>query len=397
MNVFRLLLGLLLLSLAACAGQPISAPTPPVVSVTPPVTPPPANTAVTAQFQVANFSDLPEWGSVDLLGSWQALLQSCKVLQKRDEWRDLCVQAKLLSEPDSNQIRTFIEHHFQVYQLTQSDGHDSGLVTGYYEPRLKGAREASSAFPYAVYGVPDDLITVDLSGVYPDLKNMRLRGRLDGKKLVPYYSRGELEAANYAPLQGKSIAWVADPVDLLFLHIQGSGRIELPDGKLMRVGYADQNGYPYKPVGRWLLDQHELKPEQMSLQNIKTWAHAHPERLPQMLAADPSFVFFRELPASDEGPYGALNVPLTDSYSIAVDARVLPLGAPVFLSTTWPASSQPLNRLMLAQDTGGAIHGIIRADFFWGFGPEAGELAGKMRQSGKMWLLWPAAYPLPKL
>jgi membrane-bound lytic murein transglycosylase A len=234
---------------------------------------------------------------------------------------------------------------------------------------------------------------VDLGGLYPELRNMRLRGRLNGRRLVPYYSRGEIDTRGPgfgAPV----IAWTSDPVELFFLQIQGSGQVELPGGERIRVGYADQNGHPYRSLGRYLVDRGEMPLEQASMQGIKTWADANPQKLQEALNANPSYVFFRELPPAD-GPIGALGIPLTAQYSIAVDRRFIPLGAPVFLATSYPLSEEPLERLVAAQDTGGAIRGAVRADFYWGTGPEAGTLAGRMRQQGRMWLLWPREAPLP--
>ena len=187
-------------------------------------------------------------------------------------------------------------------------------------------------------------------------------------------------------------AHAEDAVELFFLQIQGSGRVRLPDGSMMRLGYADQNGHPYKAIGRVLADRGEIPIEQASMQGIQAWARANPERLGEILDANPSYVFFREMPVKgngEEGPQGALGVPLTPGRSIAVDPRHVPLGAPVFLSTTYPNTSTPLSRLMLAQDTGGAIRGVVRADFFWGFGADAGAQAGRMKQSGQMWVLLP--------
>ncbi len=220
---------------------------------------------------------------------------------------------------------------------------------------------------------------------------MRLRGKLQGNKVVPYFTRTEIENGTF---RGKPIAWAEDAVELFFLQIQGSGRIELPDGSHLRVGYADQNGHPYKSIGKILVDRGELKLEQASMQGIKAWGAANPDKLPELLNSNPSYVFFRELPNGLSGPLGALGVPLTAGRSIAVDPKYIPLGAPVFLSTTYPNSGQPLNRLMLAQDTGGAIRGAVRADFFWGFGNEAGELAGRMKQKGRLWVLLPKDYPV---
>src|SRR5207253_2916974 len=187
------------------------------------------------------------------------------------------------------------------------------------------------------------------------------------------------------PLKGLELAWVEDPVDLFFLHIQGSGQVELENGERIRVGYADQNGHPFRSLGRLLIERGEIPAERASMQGIKDWARRNPGRAQEFLNANPSYVFFRELPRDLTGPLGALGVPLTPERSIAVDPRVVPLGVPVYLATTWPNTADALNRLMVAQDTGGAIAGAVRADFFWGFGDAAGSQAGRMRQSGKMW------------
>lgn len=218
---------------------------------------------------------------------------------------------------------------------------------------------------------------------------MRLRGRLQGNKVIPYYSRADINAreSSYAD---RVLLWVDDAVELFFLQIQGSGRVKLPDGSMVRIGYADQNGHPYQAIGRVLAERGELKIEQTSMQNIQAWARANPDKLDDVLNANPSYVFFREVQSKgSEGPQGALGVPLSAERSIAVDSRQVPLGAPVFLSTTQPAAAAPLRRLMLAQDTGGAIRGVVRADFFWGFGADAGSQAGKMKQQGQMWVLLP--------
>jgi membrane-bound lytic murein transglycosylase A len=221
-----------------------------------------------------------------------------------------------------------------------------------------------------------------------------LRGRLDGRRLVPYYSRGEIEARGDFP--APVIAWSADPVELFFLQIQGSGQVELGGGGRLRLGYADQNGHPYRSMGRFLVDRGEMKLEQASMQGIKAWAAANPQKLREALDANPSYVFFREMPESSAGPIGTLGVPLTGGYSIAVDPRHVPLGAPVFLATTMPLSTQPLERLVAAQDTGGAIRGAVRADFYWGSGAEAGTQAGRMRQRGRLWILWPKGESPPR-
>jgi membrane-bound lytic murein transglycosylase A len=290
--------------------------------------------------------------------------------------------------------------------VANTDGSVQGLVTGYYEPLLRGSRRKEGPYRYPLYAAPDDLLTIDLAEINPELKHLRLRGRLQGRRVVPYYARADIEHGLPA-LAGKELLWVDDPVDLFFLQIQGSGRVRLPTGELVRVGYADQNGQPYKSIGRHLVEQGELKLEQASMQGIKTWGAANPAKLEALLDQNPSYVFFRELPQvgggqgsttadpmTMNGPIGALGVALTPERSIAVDLRYIPLGAPVFLATTWPASAQPLARLVLAQDSGGAIRGAVRADYFWGFGDAAGAQAGRMRQSARMWVLLPRDYPL---
>ena len=344
--------------------------------------------------QAARWSDLPGWPEDDLVAAWPAFLQSCRGLAGKPQWplwRAACEEAKGLAANDGAGLRRFFESRFEPYLLTNPDATTSGLITGYYEPLLRGSRTRTATYSQPVLGVPSDLLTIDLSDVLPDLKNMRLRGRLQGNKVIPYYSRADIvgREKDYAD---RVLLWVDDAIELFFLQIQGSGRVKLPDGKLVRIGYADQNGHPYQSIGRVLIDRGELKPDQASMQNIQAWARLNPAKLDELLNTNPSYVFFREVPFKgnvNDGPQGALGVPLTGERSIAVDPRSVPLGAPVFLSTTQPNSNAPLRRLMLAQDTGGAIRGVVRADFFWGFGAEAGNQAGRMKQQGQMWLLLP--------
>ncbi len=377
-----------LLFLAACATPPapLVCPAPPVCVVPPVVLPPVATLA--APFAVSKWEILPDWQKVDLQPSWKAFLQSCRALKNKPDWQAVCARADELGQPDNEALRLFFEDAFTPYQVFNPDGSSQGLVTGYYEPRLSGSRVETARFKYPLYAAPDDLLTIDLSEVYPQLKDMRLRGRLEGRRILPYFSRGEIDGGKGA-LRGRELFWVENAVELFFLQIQGSGRIELADGRLVKVGYADQNGHPYVSIGKKLIEMGELKVEQASMQGIKHWAEQNPAKLAALLEHNPSYVFFRELPEALSAPLGALGVPLTDQYSIAIDPRTIPLGAPVFLSTTYPNTAEPLNRLMLAQDTGGAIRGAVRADFFWGFGDQAGSQAGRMKQSGQMWVLFP--------
>lgn len=383
LSELRIKLALLLLFfLAGCTVAPV----PPVV-IPPPaqiIVPPVSIPAV--PFAVSKWEMLPDWHKLDFQSSWTAFLQSCHALKNKPDWQAVCSRAQGLVTPDNEVLRLFFEDAFTPYQVFNPDGSAQGLITGYYEPRLAGSRVKTARFKYPLYAAPDDLLTIDMSEVYPQLKDLRLRGRLDGRRIVPYFSRADIDSGKGAL---RVLFWVENPVDLFFLQIQGSGRIELGDGQLVKVGYADQNGHPYVSIGKKLIEMGELKPEQASMQGIKHWAEQNPGKLPALLEQNPSYVFFRELPETLSAPLGALGVPLTDQYSIAIDPRTIPLGAPVFLSTTYPNTAQPLNRLMLAQDTGGAIRGAVRADFFWGFGDQAGAFAGKMKQSGQMWVLFP--------
>jgi len=295
---------------------------------------------------------------------------------------------------DERSARQFFESQFVPHALASSLSGDTGLITGYYEPVLEGSRTPGAVHRFPIFGVPDDLVVVDLASVQPELRNLRLRGRLEGRRLLPYFSRAEIESRG-AAFAAPVIAWSADPVELFFLQIQGSGQVELDGGERIRLGYADQNGHPYRSLGRFLVERGELALEQASMQGIKAWAAANPDKLAQALNHNAAYVFFRELPAAG-GPIGALGVPLSAGLSLAVDRRYVPLGAPVYLAATLPLSEEPLERLMAAQDTGGAIRGVVRADFFWGSGAEAGAAAGRMRQQGRMWLLWPRGEALPE-
>lgn len=347
------------------------------------------------KLEPAPWAELPDWGRETLRASLDAFARSCTVLAERDEWKAACEAA--LAVPTSateSDLARYFEAWFEPYRAVNADGTTSGMVTGYYEPLLEGSRTRTSRYRYPIYARPPDLLTIDLSSVYPELKHRRLRGRLEGNRVVPYYARGDIDS-DPALLRGLEIAWVDNEIDDFFLHIQGSGQIELPGGKRIRVGYADQNGHPFRSLGALLIRNGEIAPERASMQGIKEWARRHKRKVKEYLDANPSYVFFRVLPSELPGPIGALGVPLTPERSIAVDPRVIPLGAPVYLATTRPNTDIALERLMVAQDTGGAINGAVRADFFWGFGDAAGALAGKMRQAGRMWVLLPKGYVLP--
>jgi len=376
-------------------GAPAPKPAPPQPEPLP--EPPPATAPTpplaTGHLRRSQWSELPGWHDDDPAAAWSAFLASCGVLKSQDAWRAVCTDAQATPAPDREQARRFFESRFLPYRLLQPDGGSGGLATGYYEPMLRGSRTPTARYRFPLYGVPDDLLALDLPAFGIAARESRLRARLDGRRVVPYFDRAQIEAGA-APLHGREIAWVEDPVELFFLQIQGSGRIALDGSGVMRVGFADHNGHPYRSIGRLLIDRGELPPERASMQGIKAWARQHPDRLREVLDHNPRYIFFRELPAGTGGPLGALGVPLTARRSIAADPRYVPLGAPVFLATTWPLSTRPLQQLMLAQDTGSAIRGAVRADFFWGYGKDAGREAGRMKQPLRMWLLLPRDYPL---
>jgi len=387
------------LILAGCATPPPAAPAGQVCPETKPCPACPVCPGVVEKPKVPTlapvaFADLPGWGQDDLVAAWPAFRASCRALRFREPWREACARADALENPDDAAIRAYFEANFVPYRVANGDGATQGLVTGYYEPVLRGSRERRAPFVHPLFAPPDDLLIIDLAAVAPDTRNMRLRGRLDGRRVVPYWSRAEIEDGK-APVGGKELVYVDDAIEAFFMQIQGSGRVRLGNGEELRIGYADQNGHPYQSIGRWLVDKGELALGQASMQGIQAWARANPARVAELLNQNPSFVFFRELPPSPGGPPGAQGVPLTAERSIAIDPRFIPLGAPVYLATTHPNSSVPLERLMVAQDTGGAIRGAVRADFYWGTGPDAGLLAGRMRQQGRMWVLLPLGYPVP--
>lgn len=386
--------------LSACATPPAPVPeaAAPAILACPPVekpacpapgaaAPPPPESR--ARLRPATWADLPRWRSEPVRPALEAFLRSCGPLEKQDAWKAACAAARALPLAATEEVvAAFFESAFVPHQVVNPDDTTSGMVTGYYEPLLKGSRVPGPRYRYPLYAPPPDMLTIDLVAVHPDLRHRRLRGRIEGNRVVPYLARADIDRDPF-PLRGRELAYVEDPVEAFFLHIQGSGQLELEGGERMRVGYADHNGHPFRSLGRLLIDRGELPPERASMQGIKEWARRNPARVQEFLNANPSYVFFRELPRDLPGPLGALGVPLTPERSVAVDPRSVPLGAPVYLATTWPNAADPLNRLVVAQDTGSAITGAVRVDFFWGFGDAAGSLAGRTRQSGRIWVLWP--------
>ncbi|WP_191489486.1 murein transglycosylase A [Pseudomonas sp. FEN] len=346
----------------------------------------PLTTYLKADWQV-----LPTVSDTDLQAGFSSWRSACARLKTDANWGPTCLAAANVADTPTA-IRDFLQQNLEVYSLRSAQNSADGLITGYYEPVYRGSLTQTAKATVPVYGVPDDLIIVQLDSLYPELKGKRLRGRLEGRVVKPYDDAALIATQG---VKAPVLAWLTDPMDLQFLQIQGSGRIRLDDGQQVRIGYADQNGYPYRAIGRWLVEQGELKKEDVTMGAISAWAKAHPTRIPQLLGSNPSYVFFARNPDSNEGPRGSLNVPLTAGYSVAVDRKVIPLGSLLWLSTTKPDGSA-LVRPVAAQDTGGAIAGEVRADLFWGTGDAAGQLAGDMKQKGNIWMLWPRGVALPK-
>jgi membrane-bound lytic murein transglycosylase A len=296
-------------------------------------------------------------------------------LTRGPDWQPSCDAARSVA---SGGARAFFVRWFETAQV----GDGKAFATGYYEPEIHGSRTRRNGYETPIYGVPGDLVEVDLGLFSTDLKAKRIRGRVDGTAFVPYFDRTAIEEGALAG-RGLEIAWAADPVEMFFLQVQGSGRLLLPDGGVMRIGYAGQNGRDYTGIGKLMRDRGLVQPGQASMQGLMAWLRANPEQGRAIMRENKSFVFFREL--TGPGPLGAMGLPVTGNASVAADVRFVPLGAPVFLSM----DRTDANGLWVAQDTGGAIKGSNRFDTFWGAGDEARAIAGGMSARGTAFLLLP--------
>ena len=341
-----------------------------------------------------DWHELPGWKQDRHAEAWPALLKQCKVLARKNvKWEKTCDEASLLVDIDNEKARLFFESRFLPHRIIPSNKADgspgNGLVTGYYEPLLNGSLSQNERYRYPLYAVPDDLLRIELSELYPELSKLKLRGRIEGKKILPYHDRATIDSDD-SPLWGKELLWIDDPVAAFFLHIQGSGRIQMDDGSMMAVGYADQNGQPYTSIGKILIERGDIKREDISLFSIRNWLKNNPHQARSLLEQNRSYIFFSIRENADENPRGSLNVPLTPGRSIAVDPSNIPLGSPVWLDTRYPhESDHTLQRLTLAQDPGAAIKGYARADMFWGNGEMAEKLAGEMKQPAELYVLLP--------
>jgi len=381
-----------------------------LVSCTPRGAPPeaPAEEFTELRLTRAAFSELTNWFETDTGEAFAALLRSCGAITampgdasmtgagyggKVSEWVPVCTAAANVSRDDGGAMRIFFEAEFVPYWVAEGE-REAGLFTGYFEPELRGSLLRHGEFQTPLYGLPADLVSVDLGLFRENLTGQRLAGRVQEGSLVPYDTRPEITRRGLE--QAEELLYVDDPIDAFFLQIQGSGRVQLEDGSVVRASYAGHNGHPYTAIGAVLIAREELAREDVSMQSIRGWLSANPSEAQDLLDQNASYVFFSIEPLDDPalGARGTQGVPLTAEASLAVDASAHPLGAPIWLETTVPRSDQaqtPFHRLLIAQDTGGAIRGAVRGDIYWGVGEEAGEVAGRMRSAGKMAVLVPRA------
>lgn len=395
---------LALAALLAFLWSVMQEPPPPVVEAPPepeveqpaPEEPAKPQLALTA----VDFGDLPGWGADAVSEVIPALRRSCDRLSRLPadravgtqavpavaaDWQAVCAET-LAAGGDDAALRAALEKTTRPYLASDRDDAD-GLFTGYFEADLAASPVPDETYRYPIYRRPGDLVTADLGAFDPELAGKRIVGRVDKDRFVPYPDRERLETGHLDG-QGLELFWARDAIDVFLLQVQGSGRVTLPDGGSVRIGFDGHNGRPYISIGRALIDRGALEPHEASWDGIRGWMERNPVDARDLLYVNPRYVFFRVL--DGDGPIGAEGVALTPGRSLAVDRAFLPMGLPVWLDTTWPLEpDRPLRRLMMAQDTGGAIKGPVRGDFFWGYGDEALKYAGRMKSRGSYYLLLP--------
>lgn len=361
--------------------------TPQPPKVVPSAAPEPSKAALRAADLPVSAAAKAEVSGVD--AALVAFRRSCPALLRREDRSGLTVaadwQAACTAAATATDAGAFFAAEFTAVAVGAKPG--AGFTTGYFEPEIAGSRTPAPGFAVPLYRRPPDLIEVDLGSFAGDLKGRKLRGRIDGSSLKPYATRGEIMAGAMAG-KGIELAWAADPYEAFFLEIQGSGRLRLPDGSVMRIGYDSQNGRDYVAVGKVLLDNGDLPKGGVSMDSIIVWLRANPAKAPEVLAANPSVVFFREI--TGEGPIGALGIPVTPRVSVAADPAFVPLGAPLQVVTRL-SGDRPLAAMMVAQDTGGAIKGANRIDLFMGAGVQARADAGAQAAAADIAILLPRA------
>lgn len=392
-------LALCAFGLAACAGDGRKKETPSDIP----------SPALEYQFLV----ELPGWHEDDHAAAFRAFLRSCARFSRKqtdikapvkdngigglyEDWQTVCQAAESVDAGNGAAARRFFEEYFAAY-LVRDAAQDKadGLFTGYYEPLLYGSLEKSERYNVPLYKKPDDLVEVNLGAFRPTLKGQNIAGRVENGRLVPYHDRAAIGRGALAE-KGEVLLWVDDPVGAFFLHIQGSGRVRFEDGSEMRVGYAGQNGHVYYAIGKYLVENGTLPKEKVTMPAIRDYLAAHPDEAETVMNKNASYIFFRELENAD-GPLGAEGVALTETRSLAVDRRIYPYGMPVWLDLDGVFEPENrIRRLVVAQDTGGAIRGAVRGDVFWGYGAEAEKNAGHMKSRGRYWVLLPRSVVLPE-
>lgn len=349
----------------------------------------------------ATFEDLPGWVEDRHAAAIPALLRSCGPILRAPPDRPLgpsaipgtardfvpiCKAAAALPSGDDAAARAFFMSWFELFKVTGGNKPD-GLFTGYFEIEVKGATKRNARYNVPVYRKPDDHVTVNLGDFEPSLAGRSVVGRVEGNSFKPYFNRGDIQSGILNG-RGLELVWLDDALDTYMLHIQGSGRVTLPDGRSARIGYDADNGLPYRSIGAELIARGELDRHKASWPNIRIWMERNPAKAKKLLAVNRRYIFFREI--TGDGPIGSQGVALTPGRSLAVDVGFIPLGVPLWLDTTWPGDKdRPLRRVMIAQDTGAAIKGPVRGDFFWGTGDAALAFAGRMKQRGRYYLLLP--------
>ena len=369
---------------------------------------PPAPTSAT--LVPVRFTDLPGWKTGDPRDALAAFVRSCDAIGKKPatgrlgadgyagtagDWQAVCKSAPP-QMTDAANARAFFESRFTPLEVKRTDGAPA-LFTGYYEPELSASRTKQGRYTAPIYGLPDNLVGADLGDFRPEWAGERLSGCVDGHRLLPCPTRADIDAHGLS--NAKVLVYADDPVGVFFLHIQGSGRVRLDDGQMIRIAYAGQNGRPYTPIGRVLLQRGLLDRASLSMQAIRTWLKAHAAEAQSLMETDQSYVFFREQPPIGDaklGSPGSEGVPLTPAASLAVDQHIHALGTPVYIAAVRPdadtnRSERTFDQLLIAQDTGGAIRGPARGDVFWGFGADAESIAGRMKAEGRMFVLLPKA------
>ena len=325
---------------------------------------------------ISSFNELPRWQEENHKKALNSFINSCRSTKTKKIYSHLCEKATLSQNP-----KIFFETEFDVYKIQSLDVNKKGLLTGYYEPTIKGSLVKKEPYIYPVYNEPKDLISVDLNSIYPDLKNYRLRGRIEEKKLVPYYTREEIKKLG---IDAKVICYTDSKIDLFFLEVQGSGMVDFEDGTNIYIGYKNQNGHQYSSIGKYLINKGEIAPELISLQSIQRWFENNPNRIDEVLNHNKSVVFFKQKQHSASGSLGLV---LTPKRSVAVDRNIIKLGSILFLDAM--IDGEKIDRIVMAEDTGGAIKGEVRADMFFGSSNEASRIAGELKSELKLWILLP--------